>query len=279
MEPILDVLLKAVARDNLLSSACLDFFELLKKDHCKDLVKHIVEKHREKLQALSYLQLFQELLMRGDQPQGFVPSMDPYFMEPDEDMAARRPPNVPGRVLMEHITIDPDEEAYWNASDEEEDTRLKAGHPIPSVNGSSPAAKPLVDYPSDEEVDENGDTEMSATALGDESTGGDKTNEAAMATSPTQSPTGPPERLSEKRRREEEDDDEMGKLMQNKRRNSSSAGLNSSSAASGAPVRKKSLTISGRDVSSNAAKKIAISISPALKAASTAAAGAEDESS
>jgi len=273
--PILDVLLQGVARDNLLSSACLDFFELFKKDHCRELVKHLVEKHREKLQALGHLQLFQEILMRGDQPQGFVPSMDPYFMEPDEDMAARRPPNAPpGRALMEHIAVDPEQEAYWNGPDEEEDTQLKAASPMPAVNGS-PAAKPLVDYVSDEETDENGDTEMSAAALDDEPLGGDRADEAATATSPTASPTGPPERLSEKRRREEEEDDEMGKLMQNKRRNSGSTSLNAASAASGATLRKKSLSFSGRGVPSTAAKKISISISsPALKAAAAAAAAA-----
>jgi len=273
--PILDVLIKGVARDNLLSSACLEFFELLKKDHCKELVKHLVDKHREKLQALGDLQLFQELLMRVDQPQAFVPSMDPYCMEPDEHMAARRPPNAPGRALMEHIAVDPDEEAYWNGPDEEEETQLKAGHPVPTVNGSSPAAKPLVDYVSDEEVDENGDTEMSAAALDDEPPNGEKAGGPATAGSPTTSPSGPPERLSEKRRRAEDDDDELGKLMQNKRRNSSSAGLN---AATGATLRKKSLSFSGREVSSNAGKKISISISPALRAA-TAAAGSEEEAS
>ena len=178
---------------------------------------------------------------------------------------------------MEHNPMDPEEEAYWNAQDEEEETQLKAGQPPAVVNGSSPTAKPLVDYPSDEEVDENGDTEMSAAAL-DEPAEAQKIDEPLTTVSPTVSPKGPPERLSEKRRREEEDDDdEMGKLMQNKRRNSSSAGLNAATGATGAPLRKKSSSFSGRDVSSNAAKKIAISISPVLKTAATTSAISDED--
>ncbi len=253
-------------RDNLLCSACLDLFELIKKENIKDLVKHLIDKYRDKIEALSYLETFRDLLMRGDQPQGYANNMETYFLETEDD-GPRRPANPAGRPgLMEHITVDPDEEAYLNASDDEEETQIKASNRALLMNGSSsPAPLPLVDYPSDEEPDENGDTDMTAVTLAEgQSPKGEKAErDSTSITAGAFTITGPPERLSEKRRREEEDDDELGKLMHNKRRNSSSASMNASAAA----LRKKK-SFTGRESPSGVPKKIAISLSPALTASS-----------
>lgn len=251
LAPILDVLIATMPKDNLLSSACLDFFEYIKKENLKDLVKHLVVNYRDKLLSLSYLPTFREIIVRYDSTSGYTSNMD-YFLDGEDEIGRRPNPNV---RLMEQIAVDQDQEEYWAASDpEDEDEQAKGAEKIPATNGSTPS-KPLVDYASDEEGDENVDPEAhsetesaadTASSLGDGGIGG----------------VPPPERLSEKRRREEdEDEDELGKLMQNKRRNSSGSLVNSTTTPS--PLRRRKSFNAG---SGNAGpKKIAISLSPALK--------------
>lgn len=244
--PILDVLIATMPRDNLLSSACLELFEFIKKENMKELVKHLVENYRDRLAELSYMSTFREIVLRYDQTQGFTTDVE-YFLESEEDMTRRQPPNA---RLMEHITVDPQEEEYWANSDPEDDGDDDHNN---ETNGTAPS-KPLVDYASDEE--------------GDDGTGGEETmkdeNEenGEPSTKEPESEVAPPERISEKRRREEdEDEDELGKLVANKRRNSSSSDANS--VASGRlSARRRSFSAGAGNANP---KKIAISLSPALK--------------
>jgi protein phosphatase 4 regulatory subunit 3 len=254
--PVLEVLIQTMPRDNLLSSACLEFFEFIKKENIKDLVKHLVQNHRERLVTLSYMETFRDLILRYDQTQGYTANMD-YFLD-TEDEVGRRPTNANAR-LIEQLPVDPTDEEYWNTSDDEEDQQAKAAEKA-STNGATPSSKPLVDYPSDEEVDENADPEALATA--EEAKEKISVISDSVLTASRTSPVAtPPERVSEKRRREEDEEDELGKLMQSKRRNSSSAGSNAS-ATSGGLRKKKSFTGN----SANAVpKKIAISISSTVK--------------
>jgi protein phosphatase-4 regulatory subunit 3 len=156
----------------------------------------------------------------------------------------------PNSRMMEHISVDPTEEEYWNTSDPEEDDdqAIKSAEKTPTTNGNgaSTPSKPLVDYPSDEENDENA-----------------KENESDSPSSNADSGLSgtPPERLSEKRRREEDDEEDLSKIVQNKRRNSSSSIANSS-VSSGMVRRRKSFTAGSGN---GTPKKIAISLSPALR--------------
>ena len=126
--PVLDVLLQTMPRDNLLCSACLDLFEIIRKEGIKELIKHVVENYREKVTALSYLELFRVMLERYEQSQGFMPNVDPYFLDGEDDSAAaaRRPTNTGARGLMEHLPVDPAEEEYWNTSDDEDESQNKS---------------------------------------------------------------------------------------------------------------------------------------------------------
>jgi len=263
--PILDVLIATMPRDNLLGSACLEMFEFIKKENMKELVKHLVENYRDRLDDLSYMATFREIILRYDQTQGYTANMD-YFLESEEDMTRRPPPNT---RLMEHIAVDPHEEEYWETSDPEDESEEHRGNSsgaAPTTNGSTPS-KPLVDYASDEEGEETAaDTEDKSMEDeggdidGANSTTSDDATSAAAA-------VAPPERLSEKRRREDdEDEDELGKLMANKRRNSSSSDANS--AASGkVGQRRRSFTAGSGN---GTPKKISISLSPALKSGGNA---------
>lgn len=248
-------------RDNLLSSACLDIFEYIRKENIKDLVKHLVENYREKLTALNYMETFREIVRANEQSRGFAGGMDNLFMESEDDMG-RRPAHVNGR-MMEHITVDPMEEEYWNTPDDEEENQNKLAARNPLVSGPGPLSA-LVDYHSDEESDENGDIAMKPAdsqenkELDPEGVEED-TKTTSKATAATALVSPPPERLSEKRRREEDDEDELGKMMQHKRRNSQSSIQNAASAA--AAMRKKPFGGTG------GGRKIDIRLSSALHSA------------
>ncbi|KAI1461968.1 DUF625-domain-containing protein [Annulohypoxylon moriforme] len=253
--PILDVLIETMPRDNLLGSACLEFFEFIRKEHVKELIKHIVENYRDKVQALAYLDLFRTMLIRYDQTGGFSVNMDYYIEVDDEPRKRQNIINPKTGALMEHLAMDQAEEEYWNTSDEEDDMQGKPGNRT-SMNGESPNAKPLVDYASDEEGDEN----LDAGAL---SADEDRQDDGLRKTSQSPRSVAPPqERLSEKRRREEDEEDDLSKMVQHKRRNSTSASSNSS-AVSGILRKKKSM--SGARDAGGGPRKIAISLSPNLK--------------
>jgi protein phosphatase-4 regulatory subunit 3 len=242
--PVLDVLLATMPRDNLLSSGALELFEFIKKENVKDLVKYLVVNHREKLLSLSYMPTFRELLLRYDQTDGYTTNID-YFLDNEEDVEGRR---LPSNARMEHIAVDPSEEEYWATSDPEEDEHNgKLAEKTPAASSASTPSKPLVDYASDEENDENAKDEPDSPV-----------SNADSVLSGT-----PPERISEKRRREEDDEEDLGKLLQqNKRRNSSSASSNASVSSQMKPQRRKSFSSGTGNATP---KKIAISLSPALK--------------
>ncbi|KAI1176624.1 DUF625-domain-containing protein [Nemania sp. FL0916] len=254
IEPVLDLLIKTMPRDNLISSACLELFEHIKKETIKDLVKHMVENYREKLRSLSYMELFRTMILRYDQTSGFTANMD-FFLESEEDgtrdRRRNRPP--PRGNPMEHLTVDEAQEEYWNNSDDEEDLQLRSSDRALPGNGESPSTKLLVDYASDEDLDDN----IEAGAIsGDEDKPDEKkqnSDENPMVGVP------PPERVSEKRRREEEEEDDLSKMVQYKRRNSTSAGQNTSGTPPG-NLRKKKIAPGVRDAGGGP-KKIAISLS------------------
>ncbi|KAI0966827.1 component of IIS longevity pathway SMK-1-domain-containing protein [Xylaria arbuscula] len=257
--PVLDLLIKTMPRDNLISSACLELFEHIKKETIKELIKHMVENYREKLQSLSYMEMFRTMIVRYDQTSGFTAELD-YFIEREDetsrDPRRNRPP--PHRNHMEHLTMDEAQEEYWNTSDDEEDLQMKPGVRGLSTNGESPGAKLLVDYASDEELDEN----IEAGAIsGDEDNAEErtkKTDENSMTSVP------PPERVSEKRRREEDEEDDLSKMVHHKRRNSTSAGSNASASTPNS-LRKRRVPPGVRDLGGGP-KKIAISLSNTTKA-------------
>lgn len=253
--PILAVLVQTLPRDNLLSSACLELFEFIKKENVKDLVKYLVQNHRETLVSLSHLDTFRELIARHDQPQ--AGSILDYF--PEEPENSKRPSHPMGRN-MEHIAMDMADEEYWNTSDDEDGPESKALD-RPSTNGdSTPQSKPLVDYPSDEEGDEN---QEKPDAAHEAAAGEPLSTEDVSVKTPTAT-VAPPERLSEKRRREEEDEDELGKLMQSKRRNSSGS-ISSNSSINSAGIAKRKKSFADRSSPSAAPRKISINISPSVK--------------
>ncbi|CAG7941465.1 unnamed protein product [Penicillium olsonii] len=250
---IIDIVYDTMPRDNLLNSACLELFEFIRRENIKPFILHIVEKYREKIEKITYVDTFQILTMRYDQMQGYGAEADSTLFGQEEGNAMRRIP-VNGERWQGAREMDATEEEYFNTSDDEDEwSQDREAVAVEPPNGSSPATKSLVDYPDDDD-DEEDPMDTNPEGAQPDSTADPE------APSPTQTP--PFERLAEKRRREEEDEDELVKLAAGPKRRSST----SSNSGAGSVLRKRSLSGSSTDkntaigVASAAPKRIAINI-------------------
>lgn len=253
-------------RDNLLNSACLELFEFVRRENIKPIITHVVEKYRDKLKNITFVDTFQNLILRYDQMQGYGADGDSSLFSQEDVTPPRSQLN--GRELRGAREMDPAEEEYWNGSDEEDEvgpsmseemaeavaqrraeltSHLQHGKRGDEINGSaSPSVKPLVDYPDDDDDGMDMKTEPDSALSPLQNKTNQAEPEAGTAPEVTMSTVSslggrpPPERLSEKRRREEdEDEDELVKLSSSKRR-SSSVGVGSGSV--GLLSRRKSIT-------------------------------------
>lgn len=283
---ILDIVYETMPRDNLLNSACLELFDCIRRGNIKPLIHHVVEKYREKLQHINYVDMFQNLILRYDQMQGYGADVDSALFSQDEGGTPQRMP-LNGQRWQGVKEMDAAEEEYFNTSDDEDevgdlellwalrqatdgiqwpqDTRAALAVP----NGSaSPVVKPLVDYPDDDSDEDVMDTK--AEGLPEQLSYGQTENLVVAPASP-QTPLTP-ERLAEKRRREEEDDDELIKLTAGPKRRSSS----SSNSSAGFLRRKNGLSIGsmataekgvtlGNVTGGTAPRRIAINLGPTIK--------------
>lgn len=280
LEPILNTLLDTMPRNNLLNSACLDFFEYIRNHGVPIMVNHLVERYRDKIQDITYVDTFTALISRFDHAsQGYASNMDASFLDTEDEGPGRSQPGG-GRRWQGVRDLDAAEEQYFNTSDDEDDVAGAKSPPGASVNGASPLSKPLVDYASDEETDMT-DAEL-AGILPSRETGSPPAPEKEAERKSASPP--PPERVSEKRRREEDEEDELTKLasQQSKRRNSSSSVVSVGSNGSTPMLRRKKSFNSSRDGGGGGGggggKKISISLAPAIKSGGDGGAGADDGS-
>ncbi|KAF1357226.1 DUF625-domain-containing protein [Lizonia empirigonia] len=256
-EPILQVLFDTMPRDNLLNSACLELFEFIKRENIKMIVQHLVETYREKLQVITYVDTFQNLILRYDQmhEQATTQELDNSFTSVESDPPARPSGLVNGGKWGQGLRdVDADEEAYFNTSDDE-DELATPGKPV--LNGASPV-RPLVNYP-DDDADED-DIDMDIPLTMRNATATIQPKDESKSTKTTSAAGSPPERVSEKRRREEDEEDELianiSTTTAPKRRASTSSNTSTSSLRS---LRRKSPQInSGKD--GGTPKKISISL-------------------
>ncbi|CAK7227726.1 Platinum sensitivity protein [Sporothrix curviconia] len=171
IEHIFDLLERCLPRDNLLCSACLDFFDFFVKEDVVELTKHLVMSYKDRIKRLSYLPTFDDLLA-GRYPQlvpqhpqhqailasnGHLASQQQLASSStDDDLSdGARVPNGVHSSALDSIVMDPDEEAYWNGDDDDDELQNPLGSPDDDqTNGESSVLKQLVDYPSDEEGDE-----------------------------------------------------------------------------------------------------------------------------
>ena len=248
-------------RDNLLNSACLELFEFIKRENIKMLVQHLVETYREKLQAITYVDTFQNLILRYDQMHEPVTTqeLDHSFTSVDSDTPARHSGAVNGGKWGQGLKdVDADEEAYFNASDDEDENVASIGKPV--TNGASPV-RPLVNYP-DDDADEDDMDILAADVPVSAHKMSTTTQNPGETTSPKSASAGsPPERISEKRRREEDEEDELLASISTsagpKRRASTASNASTGSLRS---LRRKSPNINSGKDGGGTPKKISLSI-------------------
>ena len=258
-EPILKVLFDTMPRDSLLNSACLELFEFIKRENIKALVQHVVDNYREKLEPITYVDTFQNLILRYDQMNEPVTTqeLDHSFTSVDSDTPGRHMHMINGGKWAQALK-DPDaeEEAYFNGSDDEDDGLPSAEK---AVNGASPV-RPLVNYPDDDEaLDDDIDILTSSAPSVSPRTLSSATQTQTSPNTPKSGGGSPPERLSEKRRREEDEEDELLSSISAsgiKRRASLTSNSSSGSLRS---LRRKSPNIATKD-GGGTQKKIPLSI-------------------
>ncbi|QIX00065.1 hypothetical protein AMS68_005582 [Peltaster fructicola] len=144
-EPILNILYETMPRDNLLNSACLEFFEFILREKVKQVTGHLVDRYRDRFMEITYVETFRNLVLRYESREDEGVNGD------DSTFATEEIPNriANGRPFV-GLQEDPDEEAYFNGDDvEDEDDEMV----LPVENGPNGIhpAKPLVDYPDDDD--------------------------------------------------------------------------------------------------------------------------------
>lgn len=249
-DPILDVLFETMPRDNLLNSACLELFEFIKRENLKDLTVHLVETYREKLEQITYINSFKELIEKYEKFIAPPPDNLSFTSVETEQTPSRHNPN--GGQTRWH---DEDDSYLHSQHENDEDESQFSSVLKPVANGASPI-KQLVDYTDDDDdIDILVEDASPAQPL--------QSTEPAPAVK-HETPT-PPERVVEKRRREEDEEgDELSKLSsQPKRRNSTSNPVNVSTSNGNTPpvrqLRRKQSMNSGKD-STKIQQKISIAL-------------------
>lgn len=117
---ILDIVYETMPRDNLLNSACLELFEFIKRENIKPFVLHVAEKYHDKLKDITYVDTFQDLILRYEQMQGYGTEMDSTLFSQEVETPNRRiQPN--GQRWQGVKEMDAAEEEYFNTSDDEEE--------------------------------------------------------------------------------------------------------------------------------------------------------------
>jgi protein phosphatase-4 regulatory subunit 3 len=184
--------------------------------------------------------------------------LDHSFTSVDSDTPARHPNVVNGGKWSQGLKdVDADEEAYFNASDDEEDGGVAPGKP--GINGASPV-RPLVNYP-DDDADEDDMDILGADMSGSAQKITTATQTPEESASPKSGAVGsPPERISEKRRREEDEEDELLASISTstpKRRASTASNASTGSLRS---LRRKSPNVNAGKDGGGGPKKISLAL-------------------
>ncbi|KAF9565122.1 Platinum sensitivity protein [Mortierella alpina] len=120
IQHIVDLLLSTGNKNNLLNSACIEFFEFIRNENIKTLITHIVPTFGEKLKRIEYVHTFKALIRRYEQMQDTsVADSEAAEAAASETSSAKR--GAAEQKAWSSSTVDDDEEAYFNNSDEEDE--------------------------------------------------------------------------------------------------------------------------------------------------------------
>ncbi|KAF9464813.1 component of IIS longevity pathway SMK-1-domain-containing protein [Collybia nuda] len=114
LKPILDLTLEESRRDNLLSCSCQEYFENMRRENMKDMIKFCMTKHESEIRTLARSPLggqrFELLIRRWEMNNEPLP----------EDSKPEKPAEARG--WPQGRSLDAEEEDYFNADDDDDDS-------------------------------------------------------------------------------------------------------------------------------------------------------------
>ncbi|TFK66581.1 DUF625-domain-containing protein [Pluteus cervinus] len=115
LKPILDLTLLESRRDNLLSCSCQEYFESMRKDNMKEMIKFCMTRHETEIRKLAETPLggqrFELLIRRYEMYNEPLP----VETSPEQQLPAKR------AWPKSERSVDAEEESYFNTDDDEED--------------------------------------------------------------------------------------------------------------------------------------------------------------
>ncbi|KAG0054269.1 Platinum sensitivity protein [Gryganskiella cystojenkinii] len=122
VQHIVDALLSTSNKNNLLNSACIEFFEFIRNEAIKSLLTHTVSLHGERLKHIEYVPTFKAMIRRYEQMQDTsIADSEAAEAAASEASSVKRSGPGKGADAWNSSTMDDDEEAYFNNSDEEDE--------------------------------------------------------------------------------------------------------------------------------------------------------------
>ncbi|KAL1922571.1 uncharacterized protein VTP21DRAFT_10110 [Calcarisporiella thermophila] len=195
LEPVVVAFIENGNRSNLLNSASLELFEFIRKENIKSLVEYLAVTFRDKFKRIDYVDTFNQLLLRYEQNTDTSASDS---AKPGSSSIPAAPPGA-GHEGWASATVDEDEEAYFNTSDEDESGTKPTAEPLENTSSeiSTSSASSVADQPS-----EAGEAKESEESSQNEAENG--TGPGALA---SEGELELPKRL-EKRQRGDDDEDQ-----------------------------------------------------------------------
>ncbi|KAG0202668.1 Platinum sensitivity protein [Mortierella sp. GBA30] len=214
IQHIVELYLSTGNKNNLLNSACIEFFDFIRSENIKSLIIHIVPSHGEQLKDIEYVTTFKALIRRYEQYQDMSMADSEAAEAAASETSSAKRGNAPEQKAWSSSTVDDDEEAYFNNSDDEDEV------PDEGKQEDDPPTSDLrrrVLEDSDEEL-ERGETTTTAKLPSEDMTIDSNEIESVILVSQN-SPPPPPSLLRRKLvdygedEDEDEDDGAFGRLL------------------------------------------------------------------
>ncbi|KAG0298431.1 Platinum sensitivity protein [Linnemannia gamsii] len=117
VQHIMDMLLATGNKNNLVNSACIEFFDFIRSENIKSLINHIVPLYRDRIDDIEYVATFKGLIRRYEQQHDTsIADAEAAEVAASETSSAKRGQE---HNAWSSSTVDDDEEAYFNNSDDE----------------------------------------------------------------------------------------------------------------------------------------------------------------
>ncbi|TGZ76916.1 DUF625-domain-containing protein [Ascodesmis nigricans] len=239
--PILNIIIETMPKDNLLNSACLEFFEFIRRENMKLVISHLVETYRPLFESITYVKIFADIINRYEQNLEAATLQYPSSVATSQSTqpASQQHIATNGSKRWQGVEeMDEEQDAYFNTSDDESDsgdlpsktpqndenqspdtaTTPPIAQRIRILTGSPPTMKPLVDYPEDDDDNVEPSSPPPSSSPTTASTKQDSSTPTPSHPAPTPPPGPPKRKLADTD--DDGDDDMLDKLAKTQRRDS-----------------------------------------------------------